>query len=106
MWLLPKASKLTILILFVLFSALAFANNGSRSLRQDVPKYVRVPDAILAKHHLKRSLFNLNDQYIFFTGPDGPFVQGDGELVVPLKAFTDIFNASIDRAKDGKVHLS
>ncbi len=97
---------LSLITLLVLSGTLVFANNGPKTPPEDFPKYVQVSDAILAKHHLKRSLFKLNDLYIFFTGPDGPFVQGDGELVLPIKAFTDIFNASIDRAKDGKVYLS
>ncbi len=65
-----------------------------------------VSNAVLAKHQLKRSLFKLNDLYIFFTGPDGPFTRADGELVIPLKVCADIFNAKIDRAKDGTIYLS
>lgn len=102
MCLLLRVIKLVALFALLGSSALV----SSKVSAQDAPKYVQVSDAILAKHHLKRSLFKLNDQYIFFTGPDGPFVQDDGELVLPIKAFTDIFNASVDRDKDGKVYLS
>ena len=90
--------------LFVLFSGLVFA--GSNVAAQAAPKYVQVPDTVLSKHQLKRSLFKLNDLYIFFSGPDGPFVRADSELILPVKAFTDIFNAKIDRDKNGKVYLS
>ena len=90
--------------LFALLSSLVFVSSNAAA--QAAPKYVQVPGTVLAKHQLKRSLFKLNDLYIFFTGPDGPFTRADGELVIPLKACADIFGAKIDRAKNGKVYLS
>lgn len=106
MWLLLKVAKLAVLLVLFCNPALASAELGFPDRHVPNPKYIQVPGTVLAEHHLRRTLFKLNDLYIFFTGPDGPFVRADGELIISLKACADIFNATIDRAKDGKVYLS
>lgn len=92
--------------LLTTLAVLSLGTNGTKVAAQTIPEHRELSSSVLNAHRLERTLFKLNDVYVFFTGPDGPFVMGTDDLIVPLQAFASIVNAEVDRSRKGEVYVS